>query len=131
MPSNALEGALDLAQRITKDHRASMRAAHRRFSLGELAEQPFHLGLIERHIDLDGRMASGGGGNRRLQGIDRNRLVLALDAIEDFLAQALGVGIRHAGRRTLNGYALRPHLRAVKSIDGQLLADLFAITASP
>ena len=57
--------------------------------------------------------------------------MLALDTIQDFRHQPLGVGIRHARRRGLNGHALRAHRRHIESVGGELLADVFENRALP
>src|ERR1700722_18184881 len=68
--SNAVEGFLNFLYRIAQNDRAAVRATHRAIRFCERSKQPFHLGLIERHIDFDSRVARGGGGDFGLQRVD-------------------------------------------------------------
>jgi len=60
-PLNPLKRLLYLLNRIPQHHRPSVRAAHGALRLCQLLQQPFHLVLLQRHVDLDGRMARDAG----------------------------------------------------------------------
>src|SRR6267378_7691202 len=89
--SNALEGFLDFFYGIAKDYRAAVGAAHGAIGFGEGGEKPFHFGLVERHVDFDGGVAGGGGGDFGSQGFDGDGGVFALDAVENFGEEFFGV----------------------------------------
>src|SRR5712692_3515129 len=79
--SDAVEGALDFFYGIAENYRAAVGAAHGAIGLGERGEEPFHFGLIERHVDFDGGVARGGGGDFSLQRFNGDGGVFALDAV--------------------------------------------------
>src|SRR5258708_27020765 len=60
--SDAVEGFLDFFYGVAEDHGAAVGAAHGAIGFGEGGEEPFHFGLVERHVDFDGGVAGGGGG---------------------------------------------------------------------
>ena len=55
--------------------------------------------------------------------------MLALDAVEDFRQQALGVGAGDSRGRGLNRNALLPHGRYVEAVGGKLLGNLLQYDA--
>src|SRR5229473_2748679 len=108
-PSNAVESFLDFFYGIAKDYRAAVGAAHGAIGFGEGGEKPFHFGLVERHIDFDGGVARGGGGDFGLQCLDGDGGVFALDAVENFGEELLRVVRSDSRGSGLNGDAARAH----------------------
>ena len=125
MRLDSLESALDFLHGIAQHHRSPVRATHRAIRLGEFAEQPFHLGLIERHIYLDGCMARGGSGDFRLQCFNGNGRVFAFNAVENFRQQFFGVAGHDSGRNGLNGKALGPMGSTSKPLADKFLGNFF------
>jgi hypothetical protein len=70
-----------------------VRAAHRVFGFREFAEEPLHFCGVERRIHFDGGVARGGGGDFRLERIDRDGLIFARDAVENFKEQAFCIAL--------------------------------------
>ena len=58
------------------------------------------------------------------QPIHGDGLIFALDAIEDFEQQALGIGRCDSGGRGLNGDAARAHERDFEAVGRELVGDL-------
>ena len=83
-----------------------MRAAHRALGRGQLGKQPFHLRVIEPHVDLDGGAAGDAGGHRTAQTFHRYFAQLAFRDLQDLEYQFLDVAWTDAGRSPL--YCNRP-----------------------
>ena len=102
-----------------------MRTTHRVIRFREGPEQPFHFRLVERHVHFDGRVASSRCSDFRLQRINRNRSILALQPIEDFPQQMFRVVRSNPRRHSLNRNTLWPHRFDFKSIRSQFLTNFF------
>src|SRR5712692_6873127 len=107
--SNAVEGFLDFFYGIAEDYGAAVGAAHGAIGFGEGGQEPFHFCLVERHVDFDGGVARGGGGDFGLQRFDGDGGIFALDAVENFREQFFRVAAGDAGGSGLNRYAARAH----------------------
>src|SRR5579884_2477718 len=75
--SGSVKRLEDLLHAVSKDDRPAVRAAHRAAGLGELVQQPVHLALIERSVDLDSGMAGDRGCNLAAQIVGRETAKLA------------------------------------------------------
>src|SRR6266852_3577851 len=124
-PSNAVESFLDFFYGIAKDYRAAVGAAHGAIGFCEGGEEPFHFGLVERHVDFDGGVARGGGGDFGLQRFDGDGGIFALDAVENFREQFFRVAAGDAGRSGLNRYAARAHGLDFETVGAELFGDFF------
>src|SRR5271166_2431846 len=96
-PSDTLKGALDVFNRIPQNDWAAMRAAHGTVGFGQLLQEPFHFVLFERHVDLDGGVASDTGSDPGTDLFEVERLLFAFDLLEDFMQQVFDFGGRDAG----------------------------------
>ena len=55
-------------------------------------QQPLHFVLLQRHVDLDGGMAGDAGGDAGANLLQVQRLLFALELLQDFVQQVLDVG---------------------------------------
>src|SRR5262249_47410388 len=116
--------SLNVSNRVTQNHRSAVWAGHRTVSFGELGEQPFHLVLIERHVDLDGGMAGDGGSDASANLLQVERLILAGKLIEQFMQQVLDLGSFNSGGRELDRDTSRTKRLGVEAIVVQFLRKL-------
>src|SRR5438128_6392938 len=78
-----------------------MWAGHWTLRLRQFAEQPFHLVLLERHVDFDGRMARNGGGDASANLLQIQRLLFAGKLIEEFVQHVFNLARLKARWRNL------------------------------
>src|SRR6266852_3786463 len=123
--SDAVEGFLDFFYGIAEDDRAAVGAAHGAIGFREGGEEPFHLCLVEWHVDFDGGVAGGGGGNFGLQRFDGDGGVFALDAVENFGEEFFGVAAGDACGRCLDRNAARAHRPDFEAVGAQLFGYFF------
>src|SRR6266404_1915667 len=123
--SNAVEGFLDFFYGIAEDYGTAVGAAHGAIGFGEGGEEPFHFCLVERHVDFDGGMAGGGGGDFGLQRFDGDGGVFALDTVENFGEEFFGVAAGNARGSSLNRYAARAHGLDFEAVGTELFSDFF------
>ena len=122
---NAVEGAFDFFYGIAKDDGAAVGAAHGAIGFGEGGEEPLHFCLIERHVDFDGGVAGGAGGDFGLQRFDGDGGVFAFDAVENFGEKFFGVVAGDAGGNRLNCDAARAHGLDLEAVGGEFVGDFF------
>src|SRR6202790_1859733 len=121
--SNAVEGFLDFFYGVAEDYWAAVGATHRAIGFGEGGEEPFHFGLVERHVDFDGSVAGGRSGNFGLQRFDGDGGVFALDAVENFGEEFFRVAASDACGRGLNRHAARAHGLDFETVGAYLFGD--------
>jgi len=102
-----------------------VRAAHGTVGFGQRREEPFHFSLVERHVDFDGGVARGGGGDFGLQRFDGDGCVFAFDAIKNFGKQFFRIAAGDACGRGLNRYAARAHEGDFEAVGAQFFGDFF------
>src|ERR1700685_77218 len=122
--SNSFKRSFDFAHGIAQYNRPPVRAAHGILGFCEFAEKPFHFGVVQRSVHFDRRMARSGSSDLRLQRIDRNRLILSRNPIENFAQQLLCVPAGDARGRGLDRDASRAHQLSFETVRAQLVPDL-------
>src|SRR5579871_5428826 len=120
---NSMKGAFNFFYGIAQDDGPAVRAAHGAISFCERVEQPFHFCVIERHVHLNGGVASGGRGDFRLKRFDGDGGVFAVDAVENFGEKFFGVGCLDASRHGLNSDAARAHGLNFETVGRQFFCD--------
>ena len=78
-----------------------MGTAHRAIGFGQLAQQPLHFVLLQRHVDLDGRMARNTGRDIGANLLQVQRLLVALELLDYLVQQMLDIARRNACCRGL------------------------------
>src|SRR6516164_7660208 len=121
---DALESSLNVPYRIPQNDGASMGTAHGAVSLGQLPQQPLHLVVRQRHVDLDGGVAGDGRGYVSANSLEIERLFLALELLEDFVQQVLNLGGRDAGSRGLHRNGAGAEGLYFKTVVVQLVRNL-------
>src|ERR1017187_5226386 len=101
-----------------------MRTAHGAIGFGQLAKQPLHFVLLQRHVHLDGCVARNAGGDAGSNLFQVQHLFLALELIQDFMQHVLDVARRNSGRRGLDGDGARAERFHFKAVAVQFVADL-------
>ncbi len=101
-----------------------MRTTHWTIGFRELFEQPLHLILFERRIHFDCRMARDGSGNPAANYFHVQRLLLAVELIEQLVNHVLDLRSLHSRRRGLDGDGARTERLHFKAVPLQLFGDL-------
>ena len=86
---NALEGSLDVFVGVAEGDGAAVGAGGRVFGFAESVEEPTDLLLIQRLVDLDGRVAGDGGGDATAAGLRVFTLLVAVGDGEDLFEHVL------------------------------------------
>jgi hypothetical protein len=101
---NPLERLLYLLDRIPQHHRPSVRARHGTLSFRQLLQQPFHFVLLQRHVDLDGRVARDAGRNLPPDLVQIQHLLFLLELVQQFDQHLFDICRPHASWRCLYRY---------------------------
>ena len=104
-PLDPFKRPLNIFHRIPQHHRPSVRARHWVVGFGQFGEQPFHLVLLERHVDFDGRMARDRGGDASAYLFQVQRLLFARELVEEFVQHAFDGGRLDSCRRDFHRHA--------------------------
>jgi hypothetical protein len=122
--SNSLERFLYILHRIAKYHWTSVRTRHRMLGFCQFREQPFHLVLGKRHVDLDRRMTGDAGGNPRARVFKIVSLLFALEGIQHFTQRVFYFFRANSGRRSLDRDGARAKWFRFESVLVQFFRDL-------
>jgi hypothetical protein len=60
---DTVKSFFDFFDRVSQNYGPTVRAAHGAICFSQGRKEPFHFGLVQRHIDFDSGMAGGGGSN--------------------------------------------------------------------
>src|ERR1035441_3632129 len=104
---DSLKGPLNVLNRIPQNDRPAMRTAHGAIGFGQLAQQPLHFVLLQRHVHLDGCVARNAGGDAGSNLFQVQHLFLALELIQDFMQHVLDADTLIATH--MNGAPLTKH----------------------
>src|SRR5205085_11195604 len=94
--SDSLESLLYVFHRITQNNWATVWAGHWAFGLSKFSEQPFHLVLLERHVDLDCSVTRNRCRDTVAYGIEIQHLMLALKISQQLAKHLLHVAAFYA-----------------------------------
>ena len=92
----------NILQRIPQNHRSPVRTAHGTLGFRQLRQQPLHLVLLQRHVDLDRGVASNGGGNARPHFLQVHALLFTGNLVEQFMQHMLDLSGLDTGRRNFD-----------------------------
>ncbi len=100
-----------------------MRAAHGIIRFRQLAQQPLHFCLLQRHIDLDGRMARDARCDAGANLIEVQRLLLTLELLQDLMQQVLYIACDYPCSCGLHRDRARPKGLHLEPVAIQFLGD--------
>ncbi len=114
---NALKCALYLFMRIPQCDGSAMRTAHRMLGFPQFREQPGYLLGVERHVHLDGGMASNRGGNAPAAGLCVLDLLLPLRDSQHLFQHPFQFPALQTNRRGLDSERVRTEWLSLKTIN--------------
>src|SRR5882672_7781083 len=101
-----------------------MWAGHWMLRLREFSEEPLHLILFERHVDLDRGMTRDRRGNTRAHSLEIDGLIFARQLFKDFVEHVLDLGGVHAGWSDFYGDAAGSEGLGIETIVGEFVSNL-------
>ena len=126
---DSLKRLLNILQRVSQNYRSAVRARHGAVGFGQFAEQPFHLVLFERHVDLDGGVAGDGCGDPcpnllQIHFLQIQGLFFPGKLIEQFVQQPEVTAAEHnPALDTLTERELEVFAAVARGLSNQELAD--------
>jgi len=100
-----------------------VRTGHGAFGFGKFCDQPFHLVLLERHVDLDGGVTGDGCSNADADFLDVYCLLFVGKLVEQFVKHALNLRSFDSGGSDLYRNAACAERLDFKSVGSQLVRN--------
>src|SRR5919197_5256577 len=100
---DSLERLLNILQRVAQYDGTAVRTGDGEIGFRQLGEEPLHLVLLQRHVDLNGSMASDGCRDSRAHRLEVGTLIFPRQLLKQFVQHVLDLGSVDASGRNLYG----------------------------